>query len=91
MSNFQTKNPNLGKFPRVLEWINSGVIWSILQPFVIFCFEEAKFVVIWYITTCFGMFYREKSGNWQLDWIGPEYVLRTRNLCILGDPAYFRV
>jgi hypothetical protein len=33
---FQTKNPNLGKFWRVLQWkllVYVMAIWSILQPF----------------------------------------------------------
>jgi hypothetical protein len=36
---FQTKNPNLGKFPSVLHWkrlVNFKAIWSILLPFRIF-------------------------------------------------------
>jgi hypothetical protein len=47
---FQTKNPNLGKFWRVLQWkmyANVVAIRSILQPFGIF--------------SLFGMLYQEKS------------------------------
>jgi hypothetical protein len=63
---FQTKNPNLGKFWRALEWKNAGVfychlenctaIWYILLPF-------GNVVVIWYIFLRFGILCQEKSGN----------------------------
>jgi hypothetical protein len=36
---FKTKNPNLGKFWRALEWkklVNYMAIWNILRPFGIF-------------------------------------------------------
>jgi hypothetical protein len=64
---FQTKNPNLGKFLRALEWkIHTyiflvileyfKVIWYILRPF-------GNVVVIWYIFPRFGILCQEKSGN----------------------------
>jgi hypothetical protein len=59
---FQTKNPNLGKFWRALEWKFYGhlnyfmVIWYILWPF-------GNVVVIWYIFLRFGIMCHEKSGN----------------------------
>jgi hypothetical protein len=46
MAYFQTKNPNLGKFWRVLEWkivIFSVVIWNILLPCGIFLLINVKF------------------------------------------------
>jgi hypothetical protein len=63
---FQTKNPNLGKFCRVLLWKILGLFYdhlvyftaigNILWPFGIFCG----------ILVCFprlGILYLEKSGN----------------------------
>jgi hypothetical protein len=49
---FQTKNPILGKFWRVLQWkmmIYFMDTWSILRSFVIFYGHLVQFVVIWYI------------------------------------------
>jgi hypothetical protein len=50
---FQTKNPNLGKFWRVLQCkmlVNFMAIWSILRPFSILYCELVHFVVLfWYI------------------------------------------
>jgi hypothetical protein len=63
---FQTKNPNFGKFWRVLEWkmmvyfIDS---WSILRSFVLVYGHWVQFVVIWYIFSRFGILCQEKSGN----------------------------
>jgi hypothetical protein len=56
---FQTKNPNLGKFWRALQWnilVCFTVIWHILWPF-------GNVVVIWYIFPRFGTVRQEKSGN----------------------------
>jgi hypothetical protein len=56
---FQTKNPNLGKFWRILQWtmlVYCVAIWAILRPLDIF-------LAIWYISSRFGMLYQEKSGN----------------------------
>jgi hypothetical protein len=63
---FQTKDPNLGKFWRVLLWkilVFFMTIWSILRPFEIFYGHFIYFVVIWYIFPCFGILDQEKSGN----------------------------
>jgi hypothetical protein len=64
---FQTKNPNLGKFWRVLQWktlLYFMYIGSILQPFGIKLYEHlVYFVVIRYIFTRFGILYQDKSGN----------------------------
>jgi hypothetical protein len=63
---FQTKNPNLGKFWRVLHWKRMLFFmdtWSILQSFVIFYVHLVKFMEIWYILPRFGILYQEKSGN----------------------------
>jgi hypothetical protein len=48
MAYFQTKNPNLGKFWRLLQW-KMGVIWSILWPFGLFYGRLVYFMDIWYI------------------------------------------
>jgi hypothetical protein len=64
--NFQTKNPNFGKFWKVLQWkilVYFGAILSILQPNGILFGDSVHFVVIWYIFPLFGMLRREKSGN----------------------------
>jgi hypothetical protein len=48
---FRTKNLNLGKFWRVLQWKMLAYcidIWSILQSFGIFYGHWVYFVVIWY-------------------------------------------
>jgi hypothetical protein len=62
---FQTKNPDLGKFWRVLQWkmlMYFMNIWSILWPLEIFYGHLVYFVVIWYIFPRFGILYLEKSG-----------------------------
>jgi hypothetical protein len=59
MVSFQTKNPNLCKFCRALDWtvfIYFIAIWNILWRFGI-C------MTIWYIFSGFGIMHREKSGN----------------------------
>jgi hypothetical protein len=63
---FQTKNPNLDKFWRVLQWkilVYFMTIWSILLPIQTFYGPLVYFVVIWYIFLRFGILYQEKSGN----------------------------
>jgi hypothetical protein len=63
---FQTKNPNLGNFWRVLQWkmlVYFMDTWSILRSFVIFYGHLVEFVVIWYIFPRFAILYQEKSGN----------------------------
>jgi hypothetical protein len=50
---FQTKNPDLGKFCRLLLWkilVYFMTIWFILQSFQIFYCHLVYFVVIWYIS-----------------------------------------
>jgi hypothetical protein len=49
---FQTKNHNLGKFWRALDWkmlINFMAVWNILPTFGIFYDRLVHFVFIWYI------------------------------------------
>jgi hypothetical protein len=49
---FQTKNPDLGKFWRALDWkmfINFMATWNILWRFGIFYDHLVHFVFIWYI------------------------------------------
>jgi hypothetical protein len=63
---FQTKNPNLGKFWRVLQWkmsIHVRAIWYIVPPFGIFYGRWVYSLVIWYIFPRFGMLYQDKSGS----------------------------
>jgi hypothetical protein len=55
---FQTKNPNLGKFWRALEWkmsIYFIAIWNILRTFGK-CYDHlVHFVLIWYIFSGVGI------------------------------------
>jgi hypothetical protein len=63
---FQIKNPNLGKFWRVLQWKILAyfmTIWPSLRSLKIFYGHLVYFVVIWYIFPHFGILYQEKSGN----------------------------
>jgi hypothetical protein len=71
---FQTKNPDLGKFWRVLLWkilVYFMTIWFHLQPSEILCGHLVYFVVIWYIFHGFGILDQEKSGN-------PEQMPRSK-------------
>jgi hypothetical protein len=66
MVSFKTKNLNLGKFWRILDWkmlIYFMAIWNILHTFGIFYDHLVHFVFIWYTFSCFGIVYLEKSGN----------------------------
>jgi hypothetical protein len=66
MAYFQTKNPNLGKLWRALQWkmlVYFMAIWSILWLVGICCGQLVYFKVVWYIFPHFGMLYHEKSGN----------------------------
>jgi hypothetical protein len=50
MANFQTKNPNLGKFWKDLQWkvlVYFMAIWSILCPFRVFCCYLVYFILNW--------------------------------------------
>jgi hypothetical protein len=64
---FQNKNPNLGKFGRVLQWkmlLYFMDTWSILWSFVIF-YGYLVYLVrgnLVYFSR-FGILYQEKSGN----------------------------
>jgi hypothetical protein len=63
---FQSKNPDLDKFWRVLQWqmlVYYMSIWSILRLFGIFRDRLVDVRVIWYIFSHFDMFYEEKFGN----------------------------
>jgi hypothetical protein len=64
---FQTKNPNLGKFRRALEWKRLGhsmTIWNILQSLGTFYGHLVIYVVtIWYILPRFGILCLENFGN----------------------------
>jgi hypothetical protein len=66
MAYFQTKNPNFGKFWRVLQWkmlVYYIASWSILLLFGLFCVHLVYFKAIWSTVPLFGMLYQEKSGN----------------------------
>jgi hypothetical protein len=73
MAYFQTKDPNLGKFWKVLQLkVSIGIfvaILFILRQHWLFYGHLVHLVVIWYNFSHFGMLYREKSGN-------PEWVAR---------------
>jgi hypothetical protein len=63
---FQTKNTNLGKFRRALDWkmfIYCMSIWNILRTLGILYGDSVHVVFIWYIFSGFGIMYQEKSGN----------------------------
>jgi hypothetical protein len=61
---FLTKNPNLGKFWRALDWkIYFMPIRKSLQTFGILHNHLLHFVFIWYIFSSFGIMFQEKSGN----------------------------
>jgi hypothetical protein len=62
----QTKNPNFGKFWRVIECkmlIYFMSIWNNLPTVGIFYDNLVHFVLIWYTFSRFGIKYQEKSGN----------------------------
>jgi hypothetical protein len=62
---FQTKNTNMGKFWRALEW-NAGIFYGHLEYFtVIWCilWQFVNVLVIWYIFPRFGILCQEKSGK----------------------------
>jgi hypothetical protein len=72
MAEFQTKNPNLGKFGRALQWKMLAYfmnIWNSLRPFLIFYGHLVLLVFIWNIFihlvyfSRFGCLDQEKSGN----------------------------
>jgi hypothetical protein len=66
---FQTKNPNLGKFWRDLQWkMLVGILVG--RPFGLVYGHCIYFMAIWYSLWLFGIFppnfgmlYQEKSGN----------------------------
>jgi hypothetical protein len=63
---FQTKNPNLGKFLRVLQWkmlVDFMAVRSILRPFGVFCGHMNYFMFIWY--TFFSFWYFVPRKIWQ--------------------------
>jgi hypothetical protein len=85
---FQTKNPNLGKFWRVLLWkifVYFMTIWSILRPLEIFYSHLVYFLVIWYIFHPFGIWDQEKSGN------PDEFVIRSELLGVKFCTGAFKL
>jgi hypothetical protein len=66
MVSFRTKNPNLGKFWRVLDgkmFIYYRAFLNILLTFGIFYYHLVLFAFNWYIFSGFGIRRQEKSGN----------------------------
>jgi hypothetical protein len=60
---FQTKNFNLGKFVRALEWkilVYFMPIWNILWTFGVF---YGHWVILWSFYPRFGILCQEKSGK----------------------------
>jgi hypothetical protein len=85
---FQTKNPNLGKFWRALEWkmfwsfgVFSGHleyfrdVWYILETFGIFYGTLGSVVIIWYIFHRFEILCQEKYGNPGLELVGRHCLI----------------
>jgi hypothetical protein len=63
---FPTKNTNLGKFWRVLQWkllVYFMAIWSFYENLV-------YFVAIWYLLWLFGIFFPVTPGKIWQPWIG---------------------
>jgi hypothetical protein len=61
---FQTKNPNLGKFGRALEWkrlVYTLGIWNKLPMEILRLFGNLE--AIWYVFPSFGTLCQEKSGS----------------------------
>jgi hypothetical protein len=66
MVTFQTKNPNLGKFCRVLQWKTLVIFNCCLVYLTAFCYILWPFVLFYgnlVHFSCSGMLYQEKSGN----------------------------
>jgi hypothetical protein len=91
---FQTKNPNLGKFCRVLHWkmlvcfnghlVIFPAIWYILWHFGIFYGTLVHFIAIWYILWHFGIFYCTLVYFMALWYIFPILLyLTTKNMATL--------
>jgi hypothetical protein len=57
--------PNSDKFLRALDWkrlIYFMTIWKILWTFGVFYDNLVHLVFSWYILSCLGIMYKEKSG-----------------------------
>jgi hypothetical protein len=68
MVSFQTKNPNLGKFWKALDWkilINFMAIWDILQTFYDHLVHLCSVHLVHF--SGLGNIYQEKSGNHGID------------------------
>jgi hypothetical protein len=77
MEFFRTKNPNLGKFWMVLQWM----MLACFSPFSLFYCHLAYFVGTWEILWFFGIFsprfgllFQEKSG---IPAVGKRFTFRT--------------
>jgi hypothetical protein len=68
---FQTKNPDLGKIGRALDWK--------MFKYFIFQGDLGYCMTIWYIFSGFGIMYQEKSGN-------PDSKCHRADQATLGDP-----
>jgi hypothetical protein len=63
---FQTNNPNLGKFWRVLQWKMMVYFIEHLVHFMVFCYILDTFGIVrgnLVYFSRFGTLYQEKSGN----------------------------
>jgi hypothetical protein len=60
---FQTKNPNLGKFMRALEWEMLVYFMALWNIFLYILWSFGNVVVVWRISPRFGKLCQEKSGN----------------------------
>jgi hypothetical protein len=64
---FKTKNPNLGKFWRALQWkmlVYFNDTWSILHMlfcYILWTFGVVRGILVYF--SRFGILYQEKSGN----------------------------
>jgi hypothetical protein len=81
---FQTKNIDLGKFWRKLEWkmlVYLMTIWNILWHFGIICGRLVKFVTVWYSLWPFGIIFN-------FGMIGPRKIWQP-SLAVLLITCYF--
>jgi hypothetical protein len=73
---FQTKNHNLGKFWRVLQWkmlVYFMSIWSILCPFGLFYVHLVYFTAIWSILRPLEIFYGRLVYSVAIWYIFPRF------------------
>jgi hypothetical protein len=89
MANFQTKNPDLGKSWRALQWkmlVRYMYIWSILLLFGMFCGHMIYGMVIWHIPPPFWYVVPTKK-IWQSCLRGQRMQKSSRVKC--GDKSHY--